>query len=125
MAFAEWAQNNEVMFNNVCSSDEAHFHLDSVVNKQNVGFWASENPRVIHAPRLTVWVANSGHGLLQPIFFEETVNSERFLSICTTLLSHFLAPGLPLQTLWFMQDGASCTQKMLFWTFCMTLSTRN
>jgi hypothetical protein len=24
-----------------------------------------------------------------------------------------------------MQDGASCTQKMLFWTFCMTLSTRN
>jgi hypothetical protein len=36
MAFAEWAYNNEVSFNNVWFSDEAHFHLDDVVNKQNV-----------------------------------------------------------------------------------------
>jgi hypothetical protein len=61
MAFAEWAQNEE-SFNNVCFSDEAYFHLDGVVNKQIVRFWASENPRVIHekvphAPRITVWVA--------------------------------------------------------------------
>jgi hypothetical protein len=34
--FAEWAQNNGVSFNNVRFSDEAHFHLDGVVNKQNV-----------------------------------------------------------------------------------------
>jgi hypothetical protein len=79
--------------------------------KQNVRFLASENPWVIHekvhhAPRITVWVASSSHGLLGPIFFEETVNSERFLSICTILLSHLRATGLPLQTLWFMQDGA-------------------
>jgi hypothetical protein len=32
MAFAEWAQNN------VWFSDEAHFHSDGVVNKQNVRF---------------------------------------------------------------------------------------
>jgi hypothetical protein len=36
MAFAEWAQNTEVSFNIVWFSDEAHFHLDGVVNKQNV-----------------------------------------------------------------------------------------
>jgi hypothetical protein len=48
MAFAEWAQNNEVSFNNVWFSDEAHFQLYSMVHKQNVQFWASENPRVIH-----------------------------------------------------------------------------
>jgi hypothetical protein len=30
MALAEWAQNN------VWFSDEAHFHMDGVVNKQNV-----------------------------------------------------------------------------------------
>jgi hypothetical protein len=36
MEFAEWAQNNEVSFNKVWFSDEAHFHLDGVVNKENV-----------------------------------------------------------------------------------------
>jgi hypothetical protein len=39
--------------------DEAHFHLDGVVNKQNVQFWASQNLHVIHekvhhALRITV-----------------------------------------------------------------------
>jgi hypothetical protein len=33
MAFAEWAQNTEVLFNNVWFSDEKHLHLDDVVNK--------------------------------------------------------------------------------------------
>jgi hypothetical protein len=33
MIFAEWAQNSEVSFNNIWFSDEAHFHLDGVVNK--------------------------------------------------------------------------------------------
>jgi hypothetical protein len=50
-----------------------------------VPFWASENPRVIHekvqhAPRIRVWVAISSHGLLGPICFEETVNSEYYLT---------------------------------------------
>jgi hypothetical protein len=38
MAFAEWAQNNEVSFNSVWYFDEAHFHYDGVVNKQNMQF---------------------------------------------------------------------------------------
>jgi hypothetical protein len=33
MALAEWTQTNEVLFNNIWFPDEAHFHLDSVVNK--------------------------------------------------------------------------------------------
>jgi hypothetical protein len=36
MSFAEWVQENEVSFNSVRFSDEAHFHFDGVVNKQNV-----------------------------------------------------------------------------------------
>jgi hypothetical protein len=37
MAFAEWAQNTEVSFNNVWFSNEAHFHFDDgVVDKQNM-----------------------------------------------------------------------------------------
>jgi hypothetical protein len=74
-------------------------------------FGASENSHVVnenvhHAPRITVWVAVSSHGLLMPIFFEETVNSGCYLSkSCNTFEPHLLATGLPLQTQWFMQHG--------------------
>jgi hypothetical protein len=72
----------------------------------------SENPcvtheNVHHAPRITVWVAISSHGLLGAIFFEETVNSEGYLSMLhNTFVPHLLATGLPLQTQWFTLDGA-------------------
>jgi hypothetical protein len=62
--------------------------------------------KVHHALRITASVAISSHGLLAPIFFEETVNGERYLSmLCNTFVPHLLATGLLLQTLWFMQDG--------------------
>jgi len=32
----------------VMMSDEAHFHLNGFVNKQNCRFWAAENPRELH-----------------------------------------------------------------------------
>jgi hypothetical protein len=49
----------------------------------------------------------SSHGLLGPIFFEETVISVCCLSILfNTFVSHLFAIGLLLQTQWFMQDGA-------------------
>jgi hypothetical protein len=38
MAFAGWVQNNEVSFNSVWFSDEAHFRLDSVVDKVHAWF---------------------------------------------------------------------------------------
>jgi hypothetical protein len=38
MVSAEWAQNYEVSLNNGWFSDEAHLHLDGVVNKENVQF---------------------------------------------------------------------------------------
>jgi hypothetical protein len=83
MPFADWAQNKEISFNNVLFCDEAHFHLDGVVKKNVRRFWASENPGVIHekvhhAPRITVWVVISSHGVLGPNFFQEILNSVRY-----------------------------------------------
>jgi hypothetical protein len=42
--------------------DEAHFHLNGTVNKQNRRYWASDNPRALHqrplhSPKVTVWCA--------------------------------------------------------------------
>jgi hypothetical protein len=60
-----------------------------------------------HAPRITVWVAICSLGLLRPFFFEETVNSECYLSMLhNTFVPQLLDTGLPLQAQWFMQDGA-------------------
>jgi hypothetical protein len=48
---------------------------------------------------LMMMIAISSHGLLGPVFFEETVNNEHYLSmLCNTFVPHLLATGLPLQT---------------------------
>ncbi|GFY16767.1 uncharacterized protein TNCV_4337681 [Trichonephila clavipes] len=43
-------------------TDEAHFHLNGFVNKQNWRFWGSENPywcevKPLYSPKVTVWAA--------------------------------------------------------------------
>ncbi|XP_025407883.1 uncharacterized protein LOC112681783 [Sipha flava] len=54
--------------NVLISSDEAHFHLSGIVNKQNYHYWAVENPqelhqRPLHSPYVTVWCAVSDFGV--------------------------------------------------------------
>ena len=44
----------------IIMSDEAHFHLNGSVNKQNFRYWASQNPHEVHerpfqSPKVTVW----------------------------------------------------------------------
>lgn len=107
-------------FENILFSDEANFHLNGHVNKQNCRFWSNENPREkherpLHSPKVIVWAAMSGEGLIGPYFFEDqrgralTVNSERYC----VMLRNFLAPqlqefeGFNAET-WFQQDGATC-----------------
>jgi hypothetical protein len=70
------------------TSDEAHFHLDGYVNKQNCRYWAHGNSiqfhqQPIYSEKVTVWCALSKFGIIGPYFFENerdqtvTVNSER------------------------------------------------
>ena len=53
----------------ILMSDEAHFHLNGYVNKQNYLFWSKENPRIIyesplHSKKVTT-------GIIEPYFFED------------------------------------------------------
>jgi len=81
-------------------SDEAYFHFDGYVNKQNCRFWAAENPqelhqRPLHTAKVSVWCGISKVGIVGPYFFEEegaivTVTSERYVE----MLRSFLRPQL-------------------------------
>lgn len=99
-------------------SDEAHFHLNGYVNKQNFRYWSEKNPeelheRPLHSPKVTVWCGVTKKCVIGPYFFEEngqtvTVNSQRYL----TMLNDFLIPEIRRNRLnhnriWFQQDGAT------------------
>jgi len=106
-------------FTNILFSDEAHFHLNGNVNKQNCRYWSATNPKrkhqkPLHSPKVTVWAAMSARGIIGPYFFEDergravTVNSERYVK----MLEDFLVPQLEIfpgynQRTWFQQDGAT------------------
>ncbi|KAL0879455.1 hypothetical protein ABMA27_003206 [Loxostege sticticalis] len=89
-------------FENILFSDEANFHLNGHVNKQNCRYWAKENPRrkherPLHSPKVVVWAAMSARGIIGPYFHEDrrgrplNVNSDRYCD----MLRNFL-------------DGATC-----------------
>ena len=80
----------------IVMSDEAHFHLNGTVNKQNCCYWSPYNPHNIHLrplyrDRVTVWCAVALFGIIGPYFFEEngvtvTVNSARYIDMITKIL---------------------------------------
>jgi hypothetical protein len=98
-------------------SDEAHFHLDGYVNKQNCRFWAAENPRELHqrplhTAKVSVWCGISKGGIVGPYFFKEgatvTVTSELYVK----MQRNFLRPQLRnlrvnMEEMWFQKDGAT------------------
>jgi len=57
-------------------SDEAHFHLEGYINKQNCRFWAAENPQELHqtplhAAKVSVGVAFRKWGSLVLTFLKK------------------------------------------------------
>lgn len=96
--------------NRIWFSDEAYFHLDGFVNKQNWRIWGTENPHVcvprsVYSKKITVWAALSSRGIIGPIYLEETVNSSRYIEILQQFVAVLNTLG-DLKTDWFMQDGA-------------------
>ena len=111
--FATWAlAQDDGVLHNTWFSDEAYVHLNGTVNKQNIRYWGTQQPDIVHevesfGPKVCVWAAMSSHGIIGPFFFNDTVNSVRYNDMLLNFfIPQLLARGLPMNTQWFMQDGA-------------------
>ena len=104
LQFALWAMEEEAVLHNTWFTDEAYFHLNGVVNKQNVRFWARELPHTLHekenyGARVNAWIAISTHGIIGPFFFDDTVTKERYKDMLeNSFIPHLSATGLPIHT---------------------------
>jgi hypothetical protein len=96
---------------NLQFSDEAHFHVNGTVNRQNFRYWDSSNPSFyseepLHSPRVTVWAAIGCPGVVGPFFLDGNITGASYLAL---LQQQFLpvAQEFPkFHELVFMQDGA-------------------
>ncbi|KAK9872165.1 hypothetical protein WA026_016219 [Henosepilachna vigintioctopunctata] len=76
--FAEWIIEHQQMdadfSSKIIPSEEAHFHLDGFINRQNCRFWGSENHHVVvekqmHPQCVTVLRGFWAGGIIGPYFF--------------------------------------------------------
>jgi len=120
--FVEWILEREreskVFAKRIIFTDEAHFHLNGFVNKQNCRIRGSENPRTIQEKemrpkRVTVWCGIWGEDLIGPYLFENeerdsvTVIGVRYRDMLSNFLWHRL-DQVYIDNVWFQQDGATC-----------------
>lgn len=111
----QMSREHDGFMHNLIMSDEAHFHLNGFINKQNCRFWGTENPRELHQRQLhpqkcTVWCGVTSRAIIGPYFFENedgtaaSVNGERY----RIMLNTFLRPAVERnREMWFQQDGAT------------------
>ena len=108
---SEFVHRDEDALEYTFFSDEAWFHLSGYVNNQVNRVWSSENPHALHETplhdmKIGVWCALSRKRIIGPIFFEETINADRYKSL---ILEPFIAEldESEIQCAWFQQDGAT------------------
>ncbi|GBL80237.1 hypothetical protein AVEN_29206-1 [Araneus ventricosus] len=115
----EMIDNDQFDVNMLWCSDEAHFHLDVYVNRQNWRIWGTENLHFaiemsLYPRRVTVWCALSSRGIVGAIFFEQTVNSARYVEALRNQFIPAIQSEPDFESMWFMQDGAAphCTNEV-------------
>ena len=104
-------------------SDEAWFHLSGYVNSQNSRSWSVLNPFELHESplhplKVGVWIAMSRRKIIGPFFFEETVNSNRYIAILSKFIGE-LSDDEKSRAV-FQQDGATAhtSNVTLTWLRC-------
>lgn len=115
-----YVNQNPHFLDNIIFSDESTFSLHGEVHKQNVRYWASENPHwyqethTQNPQKLNVWIGFARDRILGPYFFDGNLNSAMYLDFLRFELIPSLAvlypneedPDIPDRNVWFQQDGA-------------------
>jgi transposase len=90
-------------------SDESWVHLSGYINRQNTRDWRmkGEGPTKflecpLHSEKIGVWCAMSSDRIIGPIFFENAINSEKYIDI----LQQFYNLLTPEEKNYFQQDNA-------------------
>ncbi|CAL1688642.1 unnamed protein product [Lasius platythorax] len=116
--FCNWMQEklaqDDTFLSKILFSDEATFSNIGAVNRHNMHFWSSVNPRWIqtvqyqHRWSLNVWCGILGDYLIGPHFFDTTLNGNTYTNFLLNKLP-LLLEDIPLALrliMWFQQDGA-------------------
>jgi len=93
------------------SSNECTFKSDGSINTWNCRYWSQVNPHWLteidhqHKWKINVWCGIIGSHIIGPIFFQETLNADRYSALIETDLPVLLETLLRLRLdMWFQQD---------------------
>ena len=80
--FARRMKDHLKIVNKMWFSDESHFYLNNIVNKQNCRFWGTEKPnfhykKPLHDDKITAWVALSSEGVIGPFSLRKKVRTRQ------------------------------------------------
>lgn len=114
LEFCQWILNSSLQHPQfhlrIVFSDEAVFHVNGTVNKHNLHYWSTENPKAfvekLHDRRsVTVWAMIDHTGVLSYDISELTMNSDRYCNVLKQHVIPFLRRN-ENQSRFYQQDGA-------------------
>jgi hypothetical protein len=90
--FLQPVVEGEIVLHLTFFSDETWFHVQVYINMQNNRYWISQNSHLTHEGLLylvkfCVWCAASARRIVEPVFFNETFNWERYVQVILGKLS--------------------------------------
>lgn len=115
--FCEWAQqkirDNNNFFRNVLFSDESTFTNHGQINRHNMHYWATDNPRWLRQVErqrpwnVNVWCGIIGTKIIGPFFIIGNLDGNKYSDFLHNVLPTLLE-DVPLErraTMWYQHDG--------------------
>lgn len=118
MTYSRWlirkVEEDVTFINHILYTDECSFVKTGVFNAHNEHVWSVSNPLAIkhsnfqHRWRINVWAGIIGDKIIGPLFLNNTMNGQNYLSFLREQLSDEL-DNINLnfiRSMWFQHDGA-------------------